>query len=125
MNIDGLMARFNARSRRWYVSNGFRRLTAWGTFDNEGDALGAIAIYRGLPPQTEPPVNLGAAMRARRVNVFPDGSDKPFLLGADLREVFGDQDEQYREALYALIEKGEHVIGGGGAPMFRLVVAAS
>lgn len=118
-----LIPRFNPRSRKWHVFNGFKMLKAWGTFPDESAALAAIASYKSLPPGAAP-VNLLAAVRAHTVNIFTADHGDCIALGADLREAFGDEHDAYREALTSLIETGEAVAGGGAAPAFLLMVAS-
>lgn len=118
-----LLAGFHAPRRQWGVYvNGLTRVKAFGWHNTEAGALSAIASYFALPMGADA-VNLAAVMAAHRVNIFEFDTGKIFALGADLREAMGDEVEEYREALAALLDKGECIVGGGAAPAFRVTVA--
>lgn len=58
-----------------------------------------------------------------QVNVFLEDTITEHALDADLREVFGDDDGEYYQALDELNRVGRYWVGGGAAPLFYVTRA--
>lgn len=58
-----------------------------------------------------------------QVNIFEEDTVTPFALGADLRDVCGDDLSMLYEAQDELNRVGRYWIGGGAAPLFYLTRA--